>query len=44
MDFEQFAAVDEVTNRHGLEVEGLRLAPAPRLLSVLLQLESSGSQ
>src|SRR5262245_37926989 len=36
VDLQQLPLPDEVANRHGLEVEGLRLAAAPGLVPILL--------
>jgi hypothetical protein len=35
VNLEQLPLSDEVTNRHGLQVEGLRLAAAPGLVPIL---------
>jgi hypothetical protein len=42
MDLEQFAALDEVADRHRLGAERLRLATTPGLVPILLQLDKLG--
>jgi hypothetical protein len=42
VELQQLSIPDQVANRHGLEVEGLRLAAALGLVPILLKLDKLG--